>query len=69
MDPGLLAVPAREVMTGPPRTIRTQALATEALGVMNGVRNERPITSLFVVENGSPVGIVHIHDCLRAGVA
>jgi arabinose-5-phosphate isomerase len=36
---------------------------------MNGVRNERPITSLFVVENGSPVGIVHIHDCLRAGVA
>lgn len=69
MDPGLLAVPAREVMTGPPRTIRSQALAAEALGVMNGVRNERPITSLFVVENDRPVGIVHIHDCLRAGVA
>ncbi len=69
MDPGLLAVLARDVMTGPPRTIRTQALAAEALGVMNGVRNERPITSLFVVENGCPVGIVHIHDCLRAGVA
>ena len=69
MDPGLLAVPAREVMTGPPRTIRPQALAAEALGVMNGVHNERPITSLFVVEDGCPVGIVHIHDCLRAGVA
>jgi arabinose-5-phosphate isomerase len=69
MDPGLLAVEAREVMTGPPRTIRTQALAAEALGIMNGVRNERPITSLFVVENDRPVGIVHIHDCLRAGVA
>ncbi len=69
MDPGLLAVLARDVMTGPPRTIRTQALAAEALGVMNGVRNERPITSLFVVENSCPVGIVHIHDCLRAGVA
>ncbi len=69
MDPGLLAVPAREVMTGPPRTIRPQALAAEALGIMNGVRDERPITSLFVVENDRPVGIVHIHDCLRAGVA
>lgn len=69
MDPGLLAVPAREVMTGPPRTIRPQALAAEALGIMNGVRNERPVTSLFVVENGCPVGILHIHDCLRAGVA
>ncbi len=68
MDPGLLAVPAREVMTGPPRTIQPQALAAQALGVMNGVRNERPITSLFVVENNRPVGIVHIHDCLRAGV-
>ena len=69
MDPGLLAVAAREVMTGPPRTIRPQALAAEALGIMNGVRDERPITSLFVVENDRPVGIVHIHDCLRAGVA
>ncbi len=69
MDPDLLAVPAREVMTGPPRTIRPQALAAEALGIMNGVRDERPITSLFAVENDRPVGIVHIHDCLRAGVA
>jgi arabinose-5-phosphate isomerase len=69
MDPGLLAVPAREVMTGSPRTIRPQALAAEAVGIMNGVRNERPITSLFVVENDRPIGIVHIHDCLRAGVA
>ncbi|MHA1151965.1 MAG: KpsF/GutQ family sugar-phosphate isomerase [Alphaproteobacteria bacterium] len=69
MDPGLLAVLAREVMTGPPRTIQPQALAAQALGVMNGVRNQRPITSLFVVENDRPVGIVHIHDCLRAGVA
>jgi arabinose-5-phosphate isomerase len=69
MDPGLLAVPAREVMTGPPRTIRRQALVAEAVGVMNGVRNQRPITSLFVVENDRPAGIVHIHDCLRAGVA
>ena len=69
MADGLLDLPAGEVMTRSPRTIRPEALAAEALGVMNGVRNERPITSLFVVEGTRPVGIVHIHDCLRAGVA
>jgi arabinose-5-phosphate isomerase len=31
--------------------------------------NERKITSLFVVEDGRPAGILHIHDCLRAGIA
>ena len=31
--------------------------------------NEAQITALFVVEDGAPVGIVHVHDCLRAGVA
>ncbi len=30
---------------------------------------ELPITSVFVVEGRCPRGIVHIHDCLRAGVA
>ncbi len=69
MDPNLLAFPADRVMTGPPRTIRPQALVAEALGIMNGVRNERPITSLFVVEEARPIGILHIHDCLRAGIA
>ena len=69
MDPDLLTFPAGKVMTGAPRTIRPQALAVEALGVMNGVRNERPITSLFVVVEARPVGILHIHDCLRAGIA
>jgi arabinose-5-phosphate isomerase len=69
MATGLLDKRAAEVMTESPMTIRGQALAAEALGVMNGVRNTRPITSLFVVEDGKPVGIVHIHDCLRAGVA
>jgi arabinose-5-phosphate isomerase len=53
-----------EVMTRTPRTIAPAMLAAQALGVMN----ERKITSLFVVEHGRPVGILHIHDCLRAGV-
>jgi arabinose-5-phosphate isomerase len=56
---------AAEVMTKTPLTIRPQALAEEALGVMN----QKTITSLFVVEEGRPVGIIHIHDCLRAGIA
>ena len=54
-------------MTESPRTIRPQALAAEALRIMN--MPDRPITSLFVVEATQPLGIVHIHDCLRVGVA
>jgi arabinose-5-phosphate isomerase len=69
MTAGLLDRTAREVMTTKPRTVRPQALAAEALGIMNGVRNQRPVTSLFVVEDAKPIGILHIHDCLRAGVA
>ena len=65
MGPGLLSLSAREVMTQHPRTIRADALAAEALGLMN----QRKITSLFVLEDGRPVGILHIHDCLRAGIA
>lgn len=69
MRPDLLNLRAGAVMTPAPRTIRPQALAAEALGEMNGLKNGRRITSLFVVEHETPVGIVHIHDCLRAGVA
>ena len=65
MQPNLLAQPAGEVMTKNPVTIRPSALAAEALAIMN----ERSITSIFVVEAGKPKGILHIHDCLRAGVA
>lgn len=54
-----------DVMTSGPRTIRPNALAAEALRVMN----ERSITTLFVVDGPKPVGIVRLHDCLRAGVA
>ena len=64
MSPQFLTVRVEEVMTPDPRTIRSQALAAEALGMMNS----RQITSLFVVEDGIPRGILHIHDCLSAGV-
>ena len=61
---GLLDHRADEVMTRAPLTIAPNALAGEALKVMN----ERRITVLFVVDDGQPVGILHVHDLLRAGV-
>ncbi len=68
MGPGLLARRVGEIMTPSPRVIGPEALAAEALRVMNAP--ERPITTLFVVDpNGQPIGILHIHDLLRAGLA
>jgi len=64
MESDLLNQRAGDVMTTDPKTIRPQALAAEAVAVMN----KYSITSLFVVEDGKPVGILHIHDCLRAGI-
>lgn len=64
MNPDILTKTAAQVMTEKPITITRKALAAEALGVMN----TRSITSLFVVEEGKPLGILHIHDCLRAGI-
>lgn len=64
MSANLTSKIVRDVMTKAPVTIRSKALAVEALGVMN----ERTITALFVVDGRETVGIIHIHDCLRAGV-
>ena len=64
MGDALLTRKAEDIMTVRPATIRAPALAAEALSLMN----ERAITSLFVVEADRPVGILHIHDCLRAGI-
>ena len=66
MDQNLFDRTAGEVMTAAPMTIRPKALAVEALALMNDPA--RPITALYVVEDAGPVGIVHIHDLLRAGV-
>jgi arabinose-5-phosphate isomerase len=62
----LLDRTAGEVMTRAPQTVRPDTLAAEALHAMN----TRAITTLFVVDDAAcPVGILHIHDLLRAGVA
>ncbi len=63
---GLMDKTAKQVMHAGPRTIRPDALAAEALGIMN----DKKITCLFAVDEvGKPAGLIHIHDCLRAGVA
>ena len=63
---GLMQMKACDVMSRNPRTIRPDALAVEALGQMN----DRKITCLFATDAAhKPVGLIHIHDCLRAGVA
>lgn len=65
MRPDLLDARVEEVMTHGPKTIRPDQLASETLEILNSAK----VTALFVVEGTKPVGIVHIHDLLRAGVA
>jgi len=74
MQGDLLKRRAHEVMTTKPRLVRSGALGGEALRLMNQV--EPRVTCLFVVSDEGvgkatpkPVGIIHVHDCLRAGVA
>ena len=64
---GLLDLKASDVMTTSPTTIAPNALAQEAVALMN----TRKITCVFAVDqggNGAPAGILHIHDCLRVGL-
>jgi len=68
MGDALLSRAVVEVMHPHPKTIGAARLAGEALGIMTA--QAPPTTSLFVVdEEGRPTGFVHMHDCLRAGVA
>lgn len=67
MENDLLSRKASEVMTKNPTTISPGALAEDAVATMNN----RKITCLFVLDpegDGAPEGLIHIHDCLRAGV-
>jgi arabinose-5-phosphate isomerase len=61
----LLQAPVAQVMTASPKIVRPDQLASEALQLLNSSK----ITALFVVEAERPIGIVHFHDLLRAGVA
>ena len=65
MRPDLLETKVDAVMTRTPKTVRPDQLASEALEILNSSK----ITALFVVEASAPIGIIHLHDLLRAGVA
>src|SRR5256884_4584191 len=65
MGPDLMTATVDEVMTKNPKTIDRDVLAGEALEILNSSK----ITTLIVTDAGKPVGIVHLHDFLRAGVA
>jgi arabinose-5-phosphate isomerase len=66
-DGGIENRKAAEVMTYNPKVARPGQLAAEALGLMT----EKKITQLFVLaeDDLKPLGVIHIHDCLRAGIA
>jgi arabinose-5-phosphate isomerase len=63
---GLLERSAGEVMTKAPKIVPRGMLAAEALKRMTD--SPPPSTVLFVVDDGKPIGILHVHDLLRAGV-
>jgi arabinose-5-phosphate isomerase len=65
MRSDLLDARVEDVMTHSPKTVRPDQLASEALEIVNASE----ITALIVTEAGKPVGIVHFHDLLRAGIA
>ncbi|MGY4303704.1 arabinose-5-phosphate isomerase [Bradyrhizobium sp. USDA 4369] len=65
MRADLLSVAVDEIMTANPRTVGREALASEALEILNSAK----ITTLIVTDGAKPVGILHMHDLLRAGVA
>ena len=65
MRPDLMTASVDEVMTRNPKTIGRDLLAGEALEILNSSK----ITALIVTDAGKPVGIVHLHDCLRVGLA
>jgi len=65
MRADLLHARVDEVMTRTPKTVRPDQLISETLELLNSTK----VTALFAVEAGKPVGIIHVHDLLRAGAA
>jgi arabinose-5-phosphate isomerase len=61
----LLDARVDDVMTRAPKTVRSDQLLSETLDILN----TKKVTALFAVDAGKPVGVIHIHDLLRAGTA
>jgi arabinose-5-phosphate isomerase len=56
--------PANAIMTKEPKTVHPETLAGDALALLSRGK----ITALFVTQDGKPVGLLHVHDCLSTGV-
>ena len=65
MRNNLLDARVDEIMTRAPKTVRPDQLISETLEILNSMK----VTALFAVDAGKPVGVIHIHDLLRAGAA
>jgi arabinose-5-phosphate isomerase len=65
MRNNLLDARVDEIMTREPKTVRPDQLISETLDILNSLK----VTALFAVEAGKPVGVIHVHDLLRAGAA
>jgi arabinose-5-phosphate isomerase len=65
MSANLLDLRVEQIMTRGPTTIGPDQLASESLEILNSSKK----TQLIVIDEGKPVGVVHVHDLLRAGVA
>ncbi len=64
MSPNITERTASDIMTKNPITIGLEDLASKSLSIMQ----DKTITSLFIIDDKKPVGILHIHDILKAGV-
>jgi arabinose-5-phosphate isomerase len=65
MSAGLLDATVEAVMTKSPKSVKPDQLISETLDILNTTK----VTALFVVESGKPVGVIHVHDLLRADAA
>ncbi len=65
LDNDLFEKNAEDIMTKNPKTTSPDTLVAEAVNIMNNTG--KGITQLFVIENKKPIGVIHMHDCLRAG--
>ena len=65
MSATLLSQKVSDVMTHCPLTVGPEALAAEALALMN----ERRITTLVVTEGDALQGLIRVHDCLKQHVS
>ncbi len=65
MSDNLLEKTVNQVMNRNPKSVVPDILAAQALAIMN----QESITDLMVVEHKKPVGILRLHDIMRAGIA